>query len=70
MTQEYEKPELFSQDEAPLPIHVLMIRDMTMPRYNIRLSESKAARAKKYDCYQFYKHISRPLPLTESNDDD
>lgn len=70
MTQESEKKEYFAEEEAPLPMHVLMIREMAMPKYANRFCESKTARAGKYDCFQFYKHISRPLPLGKSESDE
>ncbi|MGH9914726.1 MAG: hypothetical protein ACRD63_05495 [Pyrinomonadaceae bacterium] len=72
MDQQDKKSEYFAEEEAPLPVHVLMIREMPMPRYGNRYCESKAARAKKYDCFHFYKHISRPLPLNkrENKEDD
>jgi hypothetical protein len=70
MTQEDEKTEPLFEGEAPLPIHLSMARDMSMPRYDNRFRQSRAARAKKYDCYHFYKHISRPIPLRVKEADD
>jgi len=70
MTKEFKRAKFIAEGEAPLPIHVLMIREMAMPKYGNRFRESKAARAKKYDCFQFYKHISRPIPLNGKEGDE
>lgn len=70
MSEEYKKPRLFAEDEAALPLHVFMIRDMAIPKYGNRFRESRTVRAKKYDCFQFYKHISRPLPLNAGEGDE
>ncbi len=70
MKQEDENIEPLFAGEAPLPIHLLMARDMSMPKYGNRFRQSQPARAKKYDCHHFYKHISRPVPLRAREADD
>jgi hypothetical protein len=63
MTRQDERTEYFAEDEAPLPMHMMMMERMTSPMFSSRFTESKVMRTKDYDCYGFYKHISRPLRL-------
>jgi hypothetical protein len=63
MAQNDKMKKYFADDETPLPIEAILISEMPRPKYSNRFCESKAARARKYDCFYFYKHISRPLPL-------
>jgi hypothetical protein len=50
-------------EEAPLPMHMMMMEESPRPEYSTRLRKSAAARSDYYACFTFYKHISRPLPL-------
>ena len=43
-------------------MHLMMLEEMVYPKFNNRIYQSKPARA-EYDCFGFYKHISRPLQL-------
>jgi hypothetical protein len=55
-------------EEAPLPMHMMMMEEAPRPEYSIRLRKSAAARTDYYGCFTFYKHISRPLPLGKMED--
>jgi hypothetical protein len=71
MTQQDERIKYFAEDEVPLPMHMMLVEEMVCPRFNSRFYESKVARTKDYDCYGFYKHISRPIlldPQKEKNE--
>jgi hypothetical protein len=50
-------------EESPLPLHMMMMEEMPRDKYDNRLRVSAAARSDAYECFTFYKHISRPLPL-------
>jgi hypothetical protein len=50
-------------EEAPLPMHMMMMEEAPQPEYATRLRKSAAARSDYYGCFTFYKHISRPLPM-------
>jgi hypothetical protein len=43
-------------------MHMLFIEQMPLPRYACRSYSSSAARAARYECFNFYKHISRVVP--------
>jgi hypothetical protein len=50
-------------EEAPLPMHMMLIEEMPNHKYSNRFRQSAAARTAYYECFTFYKQISRPLPL-------
>jgi hypothetical protein len=50
-------------EEAPLPMHMMMMEEMPRDKYGNRFRISAAARSGNYECFTFYKHISRPLSL-------
>jgi len=50
-------------EEAMLPMHMMMIEEMPRSKYGNRFRVSAAARSNNYECFTFYKHISRPLPV-------
>jgi hypothetical protein len=62
MRQPNESPRYFSDKDTPLPMHMLFIEQMPLPRYACRSYSSSAARAARYECFNFYKHISRVVP--------
>jgi hypothetical protein len=70
MDKNEKQARYFADDEIPLPVHVSLIQEMPTPKYSNRFCESKISRARKYDCFYFYKHISRPLPLGGPEDGD
>jgi hypothetical protein len=59
-------------EEAPLPMHMMMMEEMPRDKYDNRFRTSAAARSDKYECVTFYKHISRPMSLgrMETKQDD
>jgi hypothetical protein len=61
MKQKNPRADHFAE-EAPLPMHMMMMEETPLPEYAIRLRNSAAARSDYYGCFPFYKHISRPLP--------
>jgi hypothetical protein len=62
MKQKNRRTKHFAE-EAPLPMHMMMMEEMPRPEYANRFRKSAAARSDYYECFTFYKHISRPLPL-------
>jgi hypothetical protein len=62
MKQESQRTKYFAE-EAPLPMHMMMMEEMPMDKYVNRFRKSAAARSDHYECFTFYKRISRPLPL-------
>jgi hypothetical protein len=50
-------------EEAPLPMHMMMMEEMPQRQHDSRFRISAAARSDNYECFTFYKNISRPLPL-------
>lgn len=59
MPQRNDSSHYFTDEETPLPMHMLFIEEMPLPKYSCRLYNSSAARAAQYECFNFYKHISR-----------
>jgi hypothetical protein len=57
------KVKYFVEAGAPIPMHMLLMDEMPQLGFSIRFVESAIARAEGYVCVQFYKPISRPLPL-------
>jgi hypothetical protein len=49
--------------EAPLPMHMMMMEEMPRDKYDNRFRICAAARSYNYECFTFYKHISKPMPL-------
>jgi hypothetical protein len=45
-----------------------MVEEMLSPRFSSRFYASTVARTKDYDCYGFYKHISRPVLLDQNKE--
>lgn len=68
MPQSTERNKFFAEEEVPLPIHLMMLEEMVYPKFNNRIYQSRPARA-EYDCFGFYKHISRPLLLGKEKDE-
>lgn len=66
MQQPKESTNYFTDQETPLPMHMVLMQMMPRPAYACRSYTSNAARALQYECFPFYKHISRVVP-TESN---
>jgi hypothetical protein len=62
MNQKSRRNNYFTE-EAPLPMHMMMMEEMPRPECASRFRKSAAARSDYYECLTFYKHISRPLPL-------
>jgi hypothetical protein len=50
--------------KSGVPLHLLLIDDMTQPKYSDRFRSSAAAGSTVFACGSFYKHISRPLPAS------
>jgi hypothetical protein len=63
MPQPNEKPNYFTDEETPLPLHMKLMEIMPRPKYACRSYTSRSARAAQYECFSFYKHISRVVPL-------
>ena len=63
--QQSERITYFVEDSAPMPMHMLMLDRMLSSRFHSRGYESTVARTVDYDCYGFYKHISRPVLLEQ-----
>ncbi len=63
--QQDERIKYFAEDETPLPMHMMMVGQMLSSRFSSRCYESTVARTTDYDCYSFYKHISRPVLLDQ-----
>jgi hypothetical protein len=60
--------QFFSDEDTPIPMHMLFIDKMPRPRYATRSYSSGAARAAQYECFPFYKHISRVVPAESSQE--
>jgi hypothetical protein len=63
-----QRKRFFNEDDAPLPLHLFLIREMSMPQWANRFTTSVAARSSTYECFSFYKHISRVLPCDFEED--
>jgi len=50
-------------EEAMLPMHMMLMEEMPRNKYSNRFRVSAAARSNNYECFTFYKYISRPLIL-------
>jgi hypothetical protein len=59
MRQPNEIAPYFTDKETPLPMHMMLVQMMPRPKYACRSYSSTAARALQYECFPFYKHISR-----------
>lgn len=70
MPQPNETSHYFNDEETPLPIHMLFIEKMPLPKYATRSYSSSAARAEQYECFNFYKHISRVVPAELSQEEE
>lgn len=62
MPQPNESTNYFTDKETPLPMHMMLMEMMPRPKYACRSYSSTAARALQYECFNFYKHISRVVP--------
>lgn len=62
MQQPNENTNYFTDEETPLPMHMMLMQMMPRPAYACRAYSSSAARALQYECFPFYKHISRVVP--------
>lgn len=62
MPQPNETSNFFSDEDATVPMHMVLIEEMPRPKYASRSYSSSAARAVQYKCLNFYKHISRVVP--------
>lgn len=49
-------------------MHMVLIEEMPRPKYARRSYSSSAARAMHYECFNFYKHISRVVPAELSQE--
>jgi hypothetical protein len=70
MRQPNETTHYFTDKDTPLPIHMMRIEMMPRPKYACRSYSSSAARALQYECFNFYKHISRVMPAEFSQEDE
>lgn len=70
MPQPKETPQYFSDEDTPLPMHMMFIDEMPRPKYACRSYSSPAARAAQYECFNFYKHISRVVPAELNQEGD
>jgi hypothetical protein len=70
MPQPNEKPHYFTDKETPLPMHMMLMQMMPRPQYACRSYSSTAARALQYECFPFYKHISRVVPAESSQENE
>lgn len=68
MRQPNEIAPYFTDKETPLPMHMMLIDMMPLPKYATRSYSSSAARAAQYECFPFYKHISRVVPAESSQE--
>lgn len=69
MPQPEERSNYFTDEETPLPLHMSLMQEMPTPKYACRAYSSSAARAARYECFSFYKHISRVV-LADSEEGD
>lgn len=70
MRQPNEKPPYFTDQETPLPMHMMLMQMMPRPKFACRSYSSGPARALQYECYPFYKHISRVVPAESSQENE
>lgn len=70
MRQPNEIAPYFTDKETPLPIHMMLIDMMPRPKYACRSYSSSLARALQYECFNFYKHISRVVPAEFSQEEE
>jgi len=68
MRQPNEIAHYFSDKDTPLPMHMMLIDMMPLPKYACRSYSSSGARALQYECFPFYKHISRVVPAESSQE--
>ena len=68
MPQPNETSHFFSDEDTPIPMHMVLIEEMPRPKDASRLYSSSAARAVQYNCFNFYKHISRVVPAELSQE--
>jgi hypothetical protein len=68
MRQPNEIAPYFTDKDTPLPMHMMLIDVMPVPKYACRSYSSRAARALQYECFPFYKHISRVVPAESSQE--
>jgi len=59
-----KQKQYLSDEAAALPLHVLNAHDTPITPVWDRNRVAGAARAERYECYPFYKFISRPVPRT------
>jgi hypothetical protein len=68
MRQPNEIVPYFTDKETPLPMHMMLIDMMPRPKYACRSYSCGKARALQYECFQFYKHISRVMPAESAEE--
>ena len=68
MPQPNETSHFFTDEDTPIPMHMVLIEEMPRPKYAIRSYSSSAARAVQYQCFNFYKQISRVVPAELSQE--
>lgn len=68
MPQPNETSHFFTDEDTPIPMHMVLIEEMPRPKYACRSYSSSAARAMHYECFNFYKHISRVVPAELSQE--
>jgi len=68
MPQPNETSHFFTDEDTPIPMHMVLIEEMPRPKYAIRAYSSSAARAVQYRCFNFYKLISRVVPAELSQE--
>lgn len=68
MRQPNELVHYFTDKDTPLPMHMMLIDMMPLPKYACRSYSSSSARALQYECFPFYKHISRVVPAESSQE--
>jgi len=68
MPQPNETSQFFTDEDTPIPMHMVLIEEMPRPKYAGRSYSSSAARAEQYKCVNFYKHISRVVPAEPSQE--
>lgn len=70
MRQPNEITHYFTDKETPVPMHMMLIDMMPRPKYACRSYSSRAARAVQYECFPFYKNISRVGPAEFSQEEE
>jgi hypothetical protein len=68
MPQPNETSHFFTDEDTPIPMHMVLIEEMPQPKDACRSYNSSAARAVQYKCFDFYKHISRVVPAEPSQE--